>query len=80
MFWVVAGALLGLGCVISLMWLIITAGNNYGEGDHCYVEQVGKQEISLKRVIEWGQDRQLGWYKSLDLALEDARKLNCPVK
>lgn len=61
----------------GLSWLIYTAATEHGPGD-CYVESEG-MTFKLMQTIEWGSDRQIGQYRSMDEALQDAEKLRCPV-
>jgi hypothetical protein len=61
----------------SLFWLIYTAATENGPGG-CYI-QSESMTFKLMQTIEWGNDRQIGQYRLMDEALQDAEKLHCPV-
>lgn len=62
----------------SLAWLIYTAATEHGPSG-CYVESEG-MTFKLKQSIEWGSDRTIGQYRSMDEAIQDANKINCQVE
>lgn len=74
MFW---GAL-GIGLAAILAVFLYTAATEHGP-TYCYVKSEGLI-FKLVRNVEWGSDRTVGDYRSMDEALKDAEKIHCEVK
>jgi hypothetical protein len=68
------GAILALG-VLGFLFIVIT---EHG-ARNCYVEAEGLT-FTLNRTIDWGKDRTVGKYRSMQEALDDAAKIHCKVE
>ena len=56
--------------------LVYTAATQHGPSNECYIESQ-RLVFQLHKTVEWGSDRELGMYRTLEEALEDAKKLGC---
>lgn len=64
--------------ILALLFLAGNAIANRSDGD-CYVESE-TMTFKLKRVVNWGEDRVLGQYRTMEELLSDAVKVGCPVR
>lgn len=66
------------GLVVGLGWLSWKAVNSYTT-DTCYIDRSEERidVFRVKRVVEWGQDMELGYSTDLDKAMEIAKKQGC---
>lgn len=59
-------------------WFLYTVITEHGPGD-CYIQSEGLV-FNLNRTVEWGSDKTIGQYRSMDEALQDAEKVKCEIK
>ena len=73
MFFGAIGVVLALG-LLSFLFIVAT---EHGARD-CYVEGQGLT-FTLMRTVDWGEDRTVGEYRSMQEALDDAARIKCKV-
>jgi len=76
MFWSLFGGALGIVLALTVSWLVWNGITERKPSGRCYIE--GKELMfELHREIDWGSDQRIGTYRTMDEALEDAKKVGC---
>lgn len=79
---IVGGVIVSILIIFGLYAIVASARSN-GEIDYCYVEMWSPPNMSPQYQLHghrpWRQDRILGNYSTMDIAIKEAELMQCPL-
>lgn len=80
---VILAGLIGIVLVLFGLYAIGASARSNGEIDYCYVEMWSPPNMSPQYQLHghrpWRQDRILGNYPTMDVAIKEAELMQCPL-
>jgi len=77
--WTLIALILVLAMLVGMGHVFSACGDRGGCYVHSFSSSASDNKFRLSQTIEWDNDERIGYFVTLDEAIEAANKLQCPI-